>query len=193
MIKRLLVLLMAASLASCAAKPAKKANVAATNSAALTKAVYLNNVSATASVSPETGKTASDFSWYNSEGKKVSLTSLRGKTVLINFWATWCGPCKEELPDVEAISKQLSSKGLVVVGVSEDNGDSVLADVSHFAATHGLTYQIVVDNTDIANAYGNINAIPTSFIIDKDGKIVDQWVGLRDRSFFESTIRKYLD
>ena len=82
---------------------------------------------------------------------------------------------------------------MVVIGVSEDNGDSVLNDVSHFAAKHGLTYQIVVDNNDIANAYGNINAIPTSFIVNKAGKIVDQWVGLRNKSFFESTIKKYLD
>ncbi len=193
MIKRIFVLLMAVSLASCAAKPGKKASAASTAAPAPSKAVYLNNVSATAGVTSEAGKTASNFSWYNSEGMKVSLSSLRGKTVLINFWATWCGPCKEELPDVEAISKQYSSKGLVVIGVSEDNGDSVLNDVSRFAAKHGLTYQIVVDNNDIANAYGNINAIPTSFIVNKAGKIVDQWVGLRNKSFFESTIKKYLD
>ena len=193
MIKRLFVLLMAASLASCAAKPSKKVSAASSAAPAPSKEVYLNNVSATAGVTSEAGKTASDFSWYNSEGKKVSLNSFRGKTVLINFWATWCGPCKEELPDIEAISKQYSSKGLVVIGVSEDNGDRVLNDVSRFAEKHGLTYQIVVDNNDIADAYGNINAIPTSFIVNKDGKIVDQWVGLRNKSFFESAVKKYLD
>ncbi len=134
-----------------------------------------------------------DFCWYSSDGKRVSLSDLKGKTVLINFWATWCGPCKAELPDIETLSRNCDPRGLVVIGVSVDKGGSLLSDVSSFAAQNGLTYQIVIDNDNIARAYGNINAIPTSFLVDKAGKIVEKWVGMRDRAFLETTIGKYLD
>ncbi|MCL4540560.1 MAG: TlpA family protein disulfide reductase [Bacteroidetes bacterium] len=154
---------------------------------------HIGNVSLAAGVIPSPEGTASDSSWHNDNGKKVSLSDLRGKTVLINFWATWCGPCKAELPDIEAISKEYASKGLVVIGVSEDEGNNLVSTVSKFATQQGLTYQIVIDDNSIADAYGNINAIPTSFLVGKDGKIVKQWVGEKDRAFFESVVKKYLD
>ncbi|MGO9481277.1 MAG: TlpA family protein disulfide reductase [Candidatus Kryptoniota bacterium] len=154
---------------------------------------YKRNASLVVDVNPGTGGAAPDFSWYDSAGNQISLKDVRGKNVLINFWATWCGPCKAELPDIEAISKQFADKGLVIIGVSEDRGGSALSDVSDFAAANGLTYQIVIDNDNVANAYGNIDAIPTSFIVDKDGKIVAKWIGSRDKAFFESTVKKYVD
>lgn len=192
MIKNLVILLTLVTLSSCSKQPAKQSSDASMAQAPA-KASYKDNVSLVSGVTPATGNMASDFSWYDSEGKQVSLNSLKGKTVLINFWATWCGPCKEELPDIEAVSKEYASKGFVVIGVSEDRGDGLLHDVSGFAARHGLTYQIVVDNDNIANAYGNINAIPTSFLINKDGQIAQKWIGVRDKSFFKSTVEKYLD
>lgn len=192
--KHILVLAMLVTLASCTSKSGSKASQAsAAPPPATSSANYRNNVSLASGTTAPGGKSAANFSWYDSQGKKVSLSSLKGKTVLINFWATWCGPCKEELPDIEAISKQYASKGLVVIGVSEDRGDSLVSDVSSFAQKHGLTYQIVIDNGNIANSYGNINAIPTSFLVNKDGKIVEKWVGLRGKSFFESTVRQHLD
>ncbi|HUI29937.1 MAG TPA: TlpA disulfide reductase family protein [Candidatus Acidoferrales bacterium] len=154
---------------------------------------FKGNVSLSAGATPSSGKNASDFYWYDSNGKKISLSGLKGKTVLINFWATWCGPCKAELPDIESLSKTYASRGLVVIGVSVDKGGSLLSDVSDFASRNGLTYQIVIDNDDVADAYGNVNAIPTSFLVDKNGKIVDKWIGMRDKEFLESTAKKYLD
>lgn len=154
---------------------------------------FKGNVSLVTEVNSAAAGVASNFYWYGSDGKKISLIDLKGKTVLINFWATWCGPCKAELPDLENLSKTYSSKGLVIVGVSVDKGDNLLTDVSSFTSQNGLTYQIVIDNDDVANAYGNINALPTSFLVDKNGKIVDKWVGMRDKAFLESTVSKYLD
>ncbi len=190
--RNVLILLTLATLSSCGKTPSKQSNQASSIQVS-TKASYKNNVSLVSSVSPASGETASNFSWYDSEGKPLSLNSLKGKTVLINFWATWCGPCKAELPDIEAISKQYAVKGLVVIGVSEDRGDQLLKDVSDFASENGLSYQIVIDNDDIASAYGNINAIPTSFLVNKDGQVVEKWIGVRDKKFFESTVAKYLD
>ncbi len=180
--------------ASCSSKPKGGSTTAsAASHAAALKSEYMQNVSMVSTVAPSSGADASNFTWYDSEGRLVSLSDLKGKTVLINFWATWCGPCKAELPDIESLSKAYASKGLVVVGVSEDRGDGMLKHVSDFAAKHGLTYQIVIDNDDIANAFGSINAIPTSFIVSKNGQIVDKWIGERDKAFFESTISKFLD
>lgn len=193
MTKRLLILAMVAALSSCASKDPSKRSQDPSAARGPAKATYIDNVSMAAGVQASGGKAAANFSWTNDMGKKVSLSSLKGKTVLINFWATWCGPCKEELPDIETISKQYASKGLVVIGVSEDQGPGLLKDVSGFAQKHGLSYQIVIDNNDIANAYGGINAIPTSFLVNKDGKIVKKWIGLRGKSFFESTVRDALD
>lgn len=192
MMKNLFILLMTVSLGACAAKSPKKVEHASAKQAP-SKAVYMQNVSFASTITPSKGKSASNFSWYNSEGKKMSLDSFKGKTVLINFWATWCGPCKAELPDVEAISKQFAEKGLVVIGVSEDTGPNVLKDVATFAKKHGLTYQIVIDSINVSNAYGFISAIPTSFIVNKEGQIVDKWVGERGKAFFETTVKKYLD
>ncbi len=191
--KKLLTLVLLAALSSCAAKkaPGRSQDPAAAKPAA--KASYSNNVSMSAGVKAAEGKNAANFSWYDAKGKMVSLKSLRGKTVLVNFWATWCGPCKAELPDIEAISKQYAQKGLVVVGVSEDRGPDVLKSVSSFVKEHGLTYQIVIDSSNVADAYGNINAIPTSFLVNKQGKIVKKWVGLKGKSFFEATVKSALD
>jgi len=191
MMKYLIPLLAAIFLLSSCSRQQTRGSSSSSSSDAANN--FKGNVSLTAGVDPVSGETASNFYWYDSNGKKISLGDLKGKTVLINFWATWCGPCKKELPDIQNLSKAYASKGLVVIGVSVDKGDNVLADVSKFASQYGLTYQIVVDNGDVANAYGNINAIPTSFLVDKNGKIVDKWVGMRNKAFFESTVKRYLD
>jgi peroxiredoxin len=154
---------------------------------------FKGNVSLLAGVTQASGGNASDFYWYDSNGKEISLDDLKGKIILINFWATWCRPCKTELPDIENLSKTYSSRGLVVIGISIDKGGNLLTDVSDFASHNGLTYQIVIDNGNVTDAYGNINAIPTSFLVDKNGKIVDKWIGVRDKAFLESIVKKYLD
>ncbi len=175
---------------SCSKQSAQRES---SSSRAVSANSFKGNVSLVGEVKAAETGVASNFSWYDSSGKKISLGDLKGKTVLINFWATWCGPCKAELPEIENLSKMYSSRGLIVIGVSVDKSGSPLTDVSDFASQYGLTYQIVVDNDNVADAYGNINAIPTSFLVDKNGKIVDKWVGIRNKAFLESTIKKYLD
>ncbi|HEY9164642.1 MAG TPA: TlpA disulfide reductase family protein [Candidatus Kryptonia bacterium] len=190
--RKSLVLVCALLFASCSKQPAQQ-NAGSASKVTPSSADFRNNVSLATSVAPSQNEFASDFSWYDNSGKLVSLKSLRGKTVLINFWATWCGPCKAELPDIESISKEYASKGLVIVGVSVDKGSDLLNQVSSFVSDNGLTYQIVIDNDDVADAFGNINVIPTSFIVDKDGKIATRWLGERDKTYLESTIKKFLD
>jgi len=167
------------------------------NDAAAAKVVsrqdYTVNVSLSSGVQESKGDSLSDFWWYDSSGKKVSLADLKGKTVLINFWATWCGPCKAELPDIENLSRVYASNGFVVIGVSEDRGDNLVSDVYKFASQNGLTYQIVIDNDNVADAFGNVNALPTSFLIDKDGKIVEKWIGIRNKTFLDATVKRYVD
>jgi cytochrome c biogenesis protein CcmG/thiol:disulfide interchange protein DsbE len=192
-VKYFLMLAAIAALSSCSKPPAKDPPATAKSVSSMTSKVdHADNISMEAGVRPSPEGMAADFSWYNREGKKVSLSDFRGKTVLINFWATWCGPCKAELPDIEAISNEYASKGLVVIGVSEDEGSNLVGKLKSFASQHGLTYQIVIDDNSIADAYGNINAIPTSFLVGKKGEILKSWVGEKDKSYFESTLGKYL-
>ncbi len=191
MMRSLVPLLAAFLLVSACGKQSAQQASSSKNEA--TNKSFESNVSLVGGVNAASGESASDFYWFDSNGKKVSLSDLKGKTVLVNFWATWCAPCKAELPDIESLSKSYASRGLVVIGVSVDKGGDLLSDVSSFVSKNGLTYQIVIDNDNVADAYGNINAIPTSFLINKDGKIVDKWIGMRDKSFFESTVTKYLD
>lgn len=191
MMRSLVPLLAAFLLVSACGKQSAQQASSSKNEAA--NKSFESNVSLVGGVNAASGESASDFYWFDSNGKKVSLSDLKGKTVLVNFWATWCAPCKAELPDIESLSKSYASRGLVVIGVSVDKGGDLLSDVSSFVSKNGLTYQIVIDNDNVADAYGNINAIPTSFLINKDGKIVDKWIGMRDKAFFESTVAKYLD
>jgi cytochrome c biogenesis protein CcmG/thiol:disulfide interchange protein DsbE len=184
------VILTLLFLASCGRQRMQDGSSSNSNTVADT---FRGNVSLAAGANQGPAGTASNFYWRDSSGKKVSLSEMKGKTVLINFWATWCGPCKAELPDLEKLSDAYASKGLVVIGVSVDKGGNLLGDVSSFASQHGLTYQIVIDNDDVAEAYGNINALPTSFLVNKEGKIVEKWVGSRNDAFFKSKVNKYVD
>ena len=133
-----------------------------------------------------------NFSWKDRSGNITDFDSYRGNVTLINFWATWCGPCKKELPDLIALSKELSNRGVKFIGVSTDRGGNVVDDVRAFAQKQGMTYQIVVANEEMEEAFGNIRAIPTSFIIDREGKIAQSIVGMRSKEFFAGAITAVL-
>jgi cytochrome c biogenesis protein CcmG/thiol:disulfide interchange protein DsbE len=124
------------------------------------------------------------------DGKTVQLSDFKGKVVVLDFWATWCPPCREEIPDFIALQKQYKNKGLVVVGVSLDQGGPGV--VSSFAKTEGMNYPVVMGNDDVATQYGDIQAIPTTFVIDRSGKVVAKHVGGTDKDTFEGEIKKAL-
>lgn len=139
------------------------------------------------------GDQAPNFSWTDASGKQVDLESFRGKVTLVNFWATWCGPCRHELPDLIALSNDFADRGVRIIGVSTDRGNNVLNDVKSFVQQHGIPYQIVISNSDLEEAFGSIRAVPTSFIIDRQGKIVQTIVGSRTKEMFAQAITPLLN
>jgi len=133
-----------------------------------------------------------NFSWKDSSGKNIDFDSYRGKVTLINFWATWCGPCKHELPDLVQISKDFSDKNVKLLGISTDRGADAADAVASFVREHGIPYQNLISNEQLEEAFGNIPAIPTSFLINSDGKIVQTFVGGRSKEFFSEAITALL-
>lgn len=116
------------------------------------------------------------------------LSANRGKVTLINFWATWCGPCKKELPDLISLSKELAPKGVKFIGVSVDRAPNVVDLVRTFCTEQGITYQILLSNDDMEAAFGNPRAIPTTVLVDADGNIAQTIVGLRTKEFYAQAI-----
>ena len=128
-----------------------------------------NNVESNRQVAP-------DFSWQDANGKIVHLSDLKGKVVLIDFWATWCGPCRMTIPHVEAIYNKFKDKGVVVIGVNLDNQAS-RQKVEQFIKEKGITYLVISDpNGAVASQYG-ATSIPRFFFIDKHGRIAKMAVG----------------
>ena len=131
-----------------------------------------------------------DFSMKDLDGKEVSLTSFKGKVILLNFWATWCGPCKAEIPGfVELQSKYKND--LVVVGYSVDDE---APKARAFATEYKMNYPILLGEgrEDVQDAYGPIWGIPASFIISKDGKVCKKHLGIAPKAVFEREIKALL-
>lgn len=145
------------------------------------------NVAGVLSVTTREGKVP-NFSWKDGSGRVVDFDSYRGDVALINFWATWCGPCKREIPDLVAISREMAPRNVKIIGISTDRGSNVLDEVSSFVAENGIPYQIVISNEDLESAFGNIRAIPTSFLIDRNGNIAQTIVGARPKAVFLQAI-----
>jgi thiol-disulfide isomerase/thioredoxin len=121
---------------------------------------------------------------------EVHLSKLKGKVVLVDFWATWCGPCRMEIPDFIQLQKAYGKKGLRVVGVSLDQAGPEL--VKRFAQVMKINYKLVMGNAELAGAYGNIEAIPSTFLIGRDGMVVNHYVGFHERAVFEKDIQEAL-
>lgn len=136
------------------------------------------------------GAPAPDFSLPTVDGKQVKLSDLRGKAVLLNFWATWCGPCRVEIPWFTELEKQYASQGLVVIGVSMD--DDPKKDVPKFAQEMKIDYPILVGNEKVADQYGGVEGLPVTFYIGRDGKIVKKVMGLTSHSDIEDGIKEAL-
>jgi thiol-disulfide isomerase/thioredoxin len=122
-------------------------------------------------------------------GKPVNKDNWGGKVVLVNFWATWCPPCREEIPELIELKKEFGDK-MQIVGISED--DDPPASVIKFAHAKGMTYPIVMATPELIEAYGGVPALPTSFLIDTQGRVVQKHSGLYPIEFYQREIRSLL-
>ena len=133
---------------------------------------------------------APNFLLKTYSGKTIELAKMKGKVVLVNFWATWCGPCRAEIPDFIKVYNTYKSKGLEIVGVSlDDDGWSV---VKPFVEKNKINYPIVLGDAEVAQQYGGIQGIPTTFFVNKDGNIVDHQVGMLTKAILEQKIKSLL-
>ncbi len=135
-------------------------------------------------------KPAPNFSLKTAEGKTVELKQLAGKVVVINFWATWCGPCRAEIPGMLEIYGKYKGKGLEIVGVSLDQQG--FAVVTPFVQRMKIDYPVVVGDGGLVAAYGNFQAIPTTFIVDRKGNIVGEHTGSMTKEQFEHMVKPLL-
>jgi thiol-disulfide isomerase/thioredoxin len=123
------------------------------------------------------------------DGNAVTSAQFKGKVLVLDFWATWCGPCKSEIPGYIALQKKYGPDGLVIVGVSVDEeGPGRAALVKKFMKTFGMNYTVVFSNDDVVGAFGGLDAIPTTFLIDRDGNIRDKKVGAEPAAEYERKI-----
>lgn len=145
-----------------------------------------NGVFMIESVTPGKGdNVAPDFTWKEGGATKTFSQVTKGKVVVLNLWATWCGPCRKEIPDLIELSK--SRPDVVVIGVSEDD-DKKYSSVVSYVEKNGISYVNLMDSMKkLAEAFGGIAAIPTTFVI-KDGKIYQKIVGSRSKMQFESAV-----
>lgn len=133
---------------------------------------------------------APDFTLETLDGKNMRLSDLRGKAVLLNFWATWCSPCKIEMPWFIELQNQYGSQGLQIVGVAMD--DSSKEDIAKFAKEMGVNYPVLIGKEAVGDEYGGVPALPESFFIGRDGKIVDKIIGLKGKAEIEDSIKMAL-
>jgi len=134
---------------------------------------------------------APDFSLQALDGKTTRLSDFRGKAVLLNFWATWCSPCKIEMPWFVDLQKEYGSQGLQIVGVAMD--DASKEDIAKFAKDMGVNYPILIGKEAVGDEYGGVPALPESFLIARDGRIVDRIIGLKGKAEIEDAVKKALD
>ena len=159
----------------------------------------------------QAGVAAPDVTLTTLSGETFRLSDYRGKVVVLNFWATWCPPCRLEIPHFVDLYEAYKDQGVVVVGVSLDRGGTAV--VQAFARQHGITYPVAMASGEVVRAFsrlqgipttrsgggrisvddGNIQAIPTTFVIDQDGRIYRKHVGYRERKHLEPELTRLLE
>src|SRR5713101_2274957 len=132
---------------------------------------------------------APDFKLTGLDGKPVTLADSHGKVILLNFWATWCGPCRAEIPDLVELQNKYKDR-LQILGLVVDDDDQDA--IKEFTEKFGINYPVVIATNDIRLQYGGIAALPTSFVLDAEGRIVQKHEGLRDPVLYETEIRSLL-
>jgi thiol-disulfide isomerase/thioredoxin len=146
--------------------------------------------------SAERSVLAPPFSLPTLNGETVRLTDFRGKVVVIDFWATWCPPCQEGIPELNRLQQEYGNSGLAVIGISLDRGGA--GEVRRFLEGKGAEYVNVMGNEEVFLAYnglpgfGTIKGIPTAFVIDREGRLQQKFVGLTRKQTFEAAIKPLL-
>jgi peroxiredoxin len=136
-------------------------------------------------------KPAPEFELKDANGATVRLSDYRGKVVLLNFWATWCGPCEVEIPWFIEFEQKYKDRNFAVLGVSFD--DDGWKSVRPYIASHKINYRIMVGSDKLGEQYGGVDSLPTTFIIDREGRIAAHHVGLIDKADYQNEILKLLD
>jgi peroxiredoxin len=134
---------------------------------------------------------APDFTLTDHTGKPVKLSDFRGKVVLLNFWATWCGPCKAEIPWFVEFQQQYRNRDLVVLGVSFD--EDGWTSVRPYMQEKKMNYRVMIGNDEVAQLYGGVEALPFTVIIGRDGRIASSHTGLVSKSKYQTEIEELLD
>jgi thiol-disulfide isomerase/thioredoxin len=141
------------------------------------------------------GNFAANFIW-NENGKPVSFAEFtKGKYVLLNFWATWCPPCREEIPDLVQVAKEMESDGLVVIGIAlerQSQSKEALKGLTEYWNKNQMYYNVIMGSQEITEAYGGIQSIPATFLINNKGEIVKSFVGALSKEDFIKEIRKMM-
>lgn len=132
---------------------------------------------------------AADFQRADLNGTPLQLSSLKGKVVLIDFWATWCPPCRMEIPHFKELYAAYKEKGLEMIGLSVEEDTGV---VKNFVQSNGVSYPVALADAKLQQAYGGIRGLPTTFLVDKKGRIAKQFFGYNDKAVFEKEIQKLL-
>lgn len=196
-------LVFSIALYSCGKKDSSTADNKTDNTPVPTKTNSDTKTTSAASyytVSSVTGSSAKNvapnFTWEEN-GKKMSMSDLKGNVVLVNLWATWCGPCKKEIPDLSKISQEMKDKNFKMIGVNVFQNPKS-QPIGEFLASNPIPYTILDAGEDFVKAFSDatksdIEAVPTTFVVDKKGNIVETIVGARDEATFKSTINKYMN
>jgi cytochrome c biogenesis protein CcmG/thiol:disulfide interchange protein DsbE len=151
-------------------------------------------------VSPLEGKMAPAFALEDLSGKKVSLAGYKGKALLINFWATWCSPCKIETPWLIELRNQYAGQGFEILGVSADDIDrgdpkklgEEKKEIAKFVEQMHMNYPVLIDGDSISQPYGGLDSLPTSFFVNRDGTVVAAQMGITSKDEIEGNIKKAL-
>lgn len=136
-------------------------------------------------------KPAPDFELKTLDGRTVKLSDFRGKAMVLNFWATYCGPCRVEMPWLIDFYARYKSQGLEIVGISMDDGDQ--EQVAAFGKEFNVNYTIVMGNHAVGDAYGGARFLPQTFLVNREGRIIKSIVGIKSRNDFEESIKLLLD
>jgi len=135
---------------------------------------------------------APGFTWKGADGREIRFDDARGSVTLVNFWATWCGPCKAELPELVRISRRYADRGFRIIGVATDRVPNSASLVAEYIVKYGIPYQVVLSTQEVERAFGNVRQMPTSILVDREGRIVDTMIGMRSEAEFEKAIEALL-